>query len=99
MYRFVLTISAVGILGICLAHLEVAQGQRSTLLGHSRTSWVRTSDGWEPSDFLWLESRPFVRPALHPLLVAGFQLSASLFALIAFPSTGCRFGAPATRTI
>lgn len=96
-YRFALTIGAVGILSTCLAHLEIAQGQRSTSLGHPGTSWVRTSDGWERSDLLWLESRPFVRPALHPLLVAGFQLSASLFALIAFPSSGCRLGAGATR--
>ena len=50
------------------------------------SNWVRTADGWEPSGVLRVESRPATKDPLHPLLVASFQLGASLFALLAFPS-------------
>ncbi|MCG8451385.1 MAG: hypothetical protein MI725_17605 [Pirellulales bacterium] len=86
MYRCLLTIAAVAMLSCCFAHLEKAQGQRQIAAGDARTMWVRTVDGWENSELLWLESSRFVAPSLHPTLVAGFQLSASLFVLIAFPS-------------
>jgi len=80
-FQSVLTLSAVAALSCCIAHLEQAQGQLA-----AESNWVRTADGWEPSGVLRVESRPSETTALHPLLVASFQLGASLFVLLAFPS-------------
>lgn len=90
LYRFVLTTAAVAMLSYCLAHFESARGQRHMVGGPAEASWVRTSDGWAHGESLWPAQRPSVRPTLHPLLVAGFQLSASLFVLVAFPSSAGR---------
>jgi len=48
--------------------------------------WVRTSDGWESSAVLRMEPFEPAEPAVHPGLIATFQLGVSLFALLAFPS-------------
>ena len=81
LFRPLLTISAVAAISCCIAHFERAQGQQSTT-----STWVRTVDGWEPSGVLDVEPRPSEAINLHPALVASFQLGASLFALLAFPS-------------
>jgi len=72
-------------LSCCLAHLENARGGRHATSDQPSNSWVRTIDGWEHREMLWLERCAVENPALHPLLVATFQLSASLFVLTAFP--------------
>ncbi len=81
MYRAFATIAAVAVLSGFLAHLEHAQGERV-----EAGRWVRTADGWEPSGVLRAESHTPAAPELHPLLVAGFLLGASIFALLAFPN-------------
>ena len=81
LFRPLITISTVAAISCFLAHLENAQGQLPVA-----TAWVRTADGWEPSGVLRVERRPTEVSPVHPLLVAGFELGASLFALIAFPS-------------
>jgi hypothetical protein len=47
--------------------------------------WVRTADGWESRDVLEPYQTPSP-PAVHPLVIAAFQLLASLFFLTAFPA-------------
>ena len=47
-------------------------------------------DGWEPSIVLQKSSQPKALPTLHPLLVASFQLTFSVFALMAFPGPRSR---------
>ncbi len=86
MYQSVLTLAAVVALSSVIASLDNAQGQRQVLSQSPGLSWVRTTDGWEDHELLWSEYGPTENPALHPLLVATFQLSASLFVLVAFPS-------------
>jgi hypothetical protein len=47
--------------------------------------WIRTADGWESREVL----APYEAPApqaIHPAVVAGFQLLASLLVLAAFPA-------------
>lgn len=79
MYRSLVTIVAVAAISCFLVKLQHAQGQLP--------DWVRTADGWEPSGVLLVESRPLETPELHPLLVASFQLGASVFVLLAFPGS------------
>jgi hypothetical protein len=67
---------------------QQAQGQREVFATDSHgATWIRTVDGWEPSHVLEPPTDPATPPALHPLIVAGFQLSASLLALLAFPES------------
>lgn len=83
MLRSLLIIATVATISGFLSHLEFAQADR-----HVQTAipaWVRTVDGWEPSSVLTTESVGGGSPALHPLLVAGFLLAASVFVLLAFP--------------
>ncbi|MEX0939311.1 MAG: hypothetical protein WDZ59_15720 [Pirellulales bacterium] len=47
--------------------------------------WVRTAQGWEDAN-RWQRVLYRHRPALHPAVVAGVQLFASLMALLAFPA-------------
>jgi hypothetical protein len=65
------------------------------------TEWVRTIDGWESR--VMVESYdPPSPPAVHPFVIAGLQLLASLFFLAAFPARVSvvrqKAGAPALRT-
>lgn len=63
----------------------LSQGERAAGVSGSGEQWVRTSAGWEPRRYL--EARgPAVPSALHPAVVAAFQLGASLFFLTAFPT-------------
>lgn len=87
MLRCVITVASVALLSGFLSHLQQAQGQREFASVHSTgPDWVRTVDGWEPSIVLMSDPDAATPPALHPLLVASFQLTASLFALLAFPA-------------
>jgi len=84
--RASLTVVAVALLSVCLAHLRDAQGQRTESANATQIAWVRTADGWEPSTALHLGPRPRGTPPLHPVLVASLQLGVSLFALLALPT-------------
>lgn len=85
--RPLITIAAVALLSGLLSHWHQAQGQREGAAARADgTTWIRTVDGWEPSIVLQSQPEPATTPALHPLLVAGFFLSASLLALLAFPA-------------
>ena len=86
MIRCLATVVIVASVSYAISLLEQANGQNEFAGSRFDTStWVRTADGWE-SPSAWESPGPVVsRPTLHPLLVTGFQLSASLFALVAFP--------------
>ena len=85
--RSVVIILSVALLSGLLSHFQQAQGERELASASGASpEWVRTVDGWEPSRALLAESNPALPPTLHPLLVASFQLTASLFALLAFPA-------------
>ena len=87
MLRCLVTIVSVALLSGLLDHVQQAQGQREFASARSTgTDWIRTVDGWEPSIVLELDPGSATLPVLHPLLVASFQLIASLFALLAFPA-------------
>ncbi|WP_146447522.1 hypothetical protein [Bythopirellula polymerisocia] len=85
MLRMLFTICAVAALSYAASHLENAQADRATL-----PQWVRTVDGWEPATVLSTDLSPTKLPSLHPFLVAGFELGASLFVLLAFPGSATR---------
>ena len=78
--RSLVIIAAVAAISTVLSHMEHAHSQMPT----ASPAWVRTIDGWEPSSVLTSDSLSST-PVLHPLLVASFQLGASIFVLIAFP--------------
>ncbi len=87
MLRCVVTIVSVGLLCGLLSHFQQVQGQLEFTSARSTgTAWIRTADGWEPSIVLKSDPDAASPPTLHPLLVASFQLIASLFALLAFPA-------------
>lgn len=79
--RSLLIISVVAAVAAGLNRLEHAHSQISTV----SPAWVRTVDGWEPSSALTTTPATEPSPAVHPALVAGFQLGASVFVLLAFP--------------
>ncbi|QEG33306.1 hypothetical protein [Bythopirellula goksoeyrii] len=81
--RMLFTICAVATLSYAASHLEHAHAERATL-----PKWVRTVDGWEPASVI-TEMSPSL-PSLHPFLVAGFELGASVFVLLAFPGSAIR---------
>ena len=83
--RSLLVIAVVAVLSGYLSHLESAQAERHAHRDSHGAAWVRTVDGWEPSSVLTADSLSEGSPTLHPLLVAGFQLGASVFVLLAFP--------------
>jgi hypothetical protein len=78
--RSLLIIAVVAAIAAGLSRLEHAHSQIPTI----SPAWVRTVDGWEPSSVLTTPS-PSPSPVVHPALVAGFQLGASVFVLLAFP--------------
>ena len=85
MLRSLFIIAIVAAISGLLSHLESAQAERQPQTHSESAAWVRTVDGWEPSTVLTSHSMIEGSPALHPLLVAGFQLGASVFVLLAFP--------------
>ena len=99
MSRLLVTVSIVAGISGLVGHFDAAQGQREFSASRFDSStWVRTVDGWESPDTLRPVPPIASLPTLHPLLVAGFQLSASLLALMAFPevrSVGQRSKVPA----
>lgn len=82
---FVVTVSGV------LARFESTSAQPVTPV-----EWVRTVDGWEPTGVLSAPDQSS-GAVLHPLLVGGFQLAASVMALVAFSQAGFRRLAHAER--
>lgn len=79
MRRAILTILLVAGLAALIACLENAGGRESP------DDWLRTVDGWQRRQVVELPPRE-PQTQLHPSLVAGFQLSASILALAMFPS-------------
>jgi hypothetical protein len=78
--RFLLTFLAVVGLSLWISSVERASGEPRLT-----KDWVRTADGWESRGVVAARPAAFA-PALHPALVATFQLSFSVFCLIAFPT-------------
>jgi hypothetical protein len=76
-------VATVAVIAALISHFESAQAERQSQV--TQTAWVRTIDGWEPSAVLTADSAS-TPPLLHPSLVACFEVGASLFALLAFPS-------------
>jgi hypothetical protein len=62
----------------------IASGEHSAGDTAYAGDWVRTADGWETRDVIEPYEAP-APPAVHPVVIAGFQLLASLFFLAAFP--------------
>lgn len=78
MRRSILVILTVAALSSWIARAQQAAGQT-----HSPTDWIHTADGWESRSVL--AARPAPLPAIHPGLIAAFELMASLLALATFP--------------
>jgi hypothetical protein len=76
--RSILVIITVASLSYWIARVERAAGQ-----SYRTADWIRTADGWESRAVL--APRPAPLPAIHPGLVAAFELTASLLVLVAFP--------------
>jgi hypothetical protein len=66
--------------GQLAARMETETPEVPTRVEH--TDWVRTTRGWEKLDTS--RSEPTTRKMLHPAIVAGGQLLASLLALVAW---------------
>jgi hypothetical protein len=79
--RALFIIGTVAAVAAGLNRLEHVHSQISTV----SPAWVRTVDGWEPSSVLRTMPAVEYSPAVHPALVASFQLGASVFVLLAFP--------------
>jgi hypothetical protein len=78
--RFLFTLLTVVGLSMLISGSEQAGG-----VSPGAKDWVRTADGWESRHVV--QARPrMAAPALHPGLVAAFQLGASVFCLLAFPA-------------
>jgi hypothetical protein len=76
--RNILIILSVAALSYWIARAERAAGESGPL-----TDWIHTADGWESRSVLAARQAPL--PAIHPGLIAAFELMASLLALAAFP--------------
>jgi hypothetical protein len=63
----------------------ISSGEHSASDAAYAGDWVRTADGWESRDVLEPYEAPSP-PAIHPVVIAAFQLLASLFVLAAFPA-------------
>ena len=63
----------------------ISYGERAAGLATEAKNWVRTADGWESRQVL-AAYEPSTPPAVHPVVIAAFQLGASLFFLAAFPA-------------
>jgi hypothetical protein len=62
----------------------ISRGERAASVAEA-SDWVRTADGWEVRAVIE-PHEPSVPPPVHPAVIAGLQLGASLFFLIAFPA-------------
>lgn len=80
MRRSLLTILIVAAISGWISH-----GERAAGLGGVAKDWIRTADGWESRRALTAEETS-AAPAVHPAVIAAFQLGASLFFLAAFPA-------------
>jgi hypothetical protein len=80
----------IGCLLVVLAALgwlacEVGLSEPPSAAGRELAPWRRTQFGWEKAS--WLTPQvPVRRPALHPGLIALFEILVSTAALIAFPT-------------
>jgi hypothetical protein len=75
--------SLVTILLVSAISSWISSGERTAGHAAHATDWVRTVDGWEPRRVV----EPFelsAPPAVHPALIAGFQLLASRLFMAAF---------------
>lgn len=63
----------------------ISRGERAAGLAAEASDWVRTADGWESRQAIE-PYEPSSPPAVHPAVIAGLQLGASLFFLVAFPA-------------
>jgi hypothetical protein len=63
----------------------ISSGEHSASDAAHAADWVRTADGWESRAVLEHYEAPSP-PAIHPVVIAAFQLLASLFFLTAFPA-------------
>ncbi|MEM1305708.1 MAG: hypothetical protein AAGG46_12475 [Planctomycetota bacterium] len=70
----------VGSLSLASA-LALSVGDRAPEAAAADREWVRTVDGWEPLDTLI--AAPRSPRLLHPLVVAGMQVFASVGVLVA----------------
>jgi hypothetical protein len=87
--RSLLVILIVAVLSAWISRME-----RPAEATPYETDWVRTADGWQSRTVL--AARTSVQPlALHPGLVAAFQLGASLFVLLAIPANVSAVASPA----
>ena len=62
----------------------ISRGERAASIAEA-SDWVRTADGWEVRAVIE-PYEPSAPPPVHPAVVAGLQLGASLFFLVAFPA-------------
>jgi hypothetical protein len=76
---------AVAALSAWIASAEHAPSVAAAPAAHgSAEDWIRTADGWERRAAL--NPGPRVLPSsIHPGVLAGFQVVASLLALLVFP--------------
>ncbi len=94
-HRSVLIVLAVAALSAWIASAERAPGVAAAPTAHgSPEDWIRTADGWERRAAL--NPGPRVLPvSIHPGVLAGFQVVASLLALLVFPGRAVPARAPA----
>ena len=64
----------------------ISRGERAASVAEA-SDWVRTADGWEVRAVIE-PYEPSVPPPVHPAVIAGLQLGASLFFLLAFHARG-----------
>jgi hypothetical protein len=76
--RSLLTILIVAAISGWISH-----GERAASVAEA-SDWVRTADGWEVRQMVE-PYEPSTPPPVHPAVIAGLQLGASLFFLVAFP--------------
>jgi hypothetical protein len=62
----------------------ISRGERAASVAEA-SDWVRTADGWEVRQVVE-PYEPSAPPPVHPAVIAGLQLGASLFFLVAFPT-------------
>jgi hypothetical protein len=77
--RSLLTILTVAAISGWISH-----GERAASVAEA-SDWVRTADGWEVRQMVE-PYEPSSPPPVHPAVIAGLQLGASLFFLLAFPA-------------
>ena len=65
----------------------ISRGEQAVGVSPYPTDWIRTADGWESRSVVQPQHRMAPPPPLHPVVIAGFQLLASLLFLAAFPAS------------